>query len=507
MIPLGLRLVVSGGREAITRLVVLAVAVGLGVGLLLTAVAATNAVTTWNNRHAWFWTGTAWVPPGPATGVAPLWWHPSSDIFDGQTISRFDVAATGASSPVPPGIPRDPGPGQYYASPALAALLRSTPANQLADRYPGHLAGMIGDAALPSPDSLVIIVGRTPAQLAHTPDSVQVTSISTTELGWPVPRTEANPQGLTYAPPDPGGGQSAIDLILSVVALAILAPVLIFIATATRLSAARREERFAAMRLAGATRRQVSLLAATESTVAAILGVAAGFGIFFLLRIPVAGIPFIGQPFFPAELTLSLRDILVVAIGVPVFAAVAARLALRRVHISPLGVARRATPKPPRAWRVVPLLAGLAELGFWTVHGHPASIPGQIQAFVSSFALIIVGLFIAGPWLTMAAARAMARWTSRPATLLAARRLADDPRAAFRAVSGLVLALFITTVAVVAITTQNAKDLTRFGSVAEANVLTDQVSASNQGAGNSGPGAPGARAGAAGPGRPRPPRR
>ena len=84
MIPLGLRLVVSGGREAITRLVILAVAVGLGVGLLLTAVAATNAVTTWNNRHAWYWTGTAWVPPGPATGVAPLWWHPGSDIFDGQ---------------------------------------------------------------------------------------------------------------------------------------------------------------------------------------------------------------------------------------------------------------------------------------------------------------------------------------------------------------------------------------------------------------------------------------
>jgi hypothetical protein len=497
VIGLGLRLVISGGREAITRLVVLAVAVGLGVGLLLTAVAAINAVTTWNNRHAWYWTGTAWVPPRPATGVAPLWWHPGSDIFNGQTISRFDVAATGTSSPVPPGIPRDPGPGQYYASPALAALLRATPANQLAGRYPGHLAGAIGDAALPSPGSLVIIVGRTPAQLAHTPDSVQVTSISTTELGWPVPRTEANLKGLTYAPLDPGGGTSSIDLILSVVALAILAPVLIFIATATRLSAARREERFAAMRLAGATRRQVSLLAATESTVAGTLGVAAGFGIFFLLRIPVAGIPFIGQPFFPAELTLSLMDILAVAIGVPVFAAVVARLALHRVHISPLGVARRATPRPLRAWRVVPLLAGLAELGFWTIHGHPTSAGGQVQAFVSSFALVLAGLFIAGPWLTMAAARVMARWTSRPSTLLAACRLADDPRAAFRAVSGLVLALFITTVAVVAIATQNDKDLTRFGSAAEANVLTDQVS---QGAGNPGPGAPGMRAGAASPG-------
>ena len=500
MIPLGLRLVVSGGREAITRLVILAVAVGLGVGLLLTAVAATSAVSTWNGRHAWFWTGTAWVPRGPATGSAPLWWHPSDDIFYHQTISRFDVAATGASSPVPPGIPRDPGPGQYDASPALAALLRAAPANQLAGRYPGQLAGVIGEAALPSPDSLVIIIGRTPAQLAHTPDSVPVTSIATTLVGWPVPQTEANRKGLTYVPADMGGGTSATDLILAVVALAILAPVLIFIGTATRLSAARREERFAAMRLAGATRKQVCTLAATESTAAAVLGVAAGFGIFFLLRTPVAAIPFIGQPFFPAELSLSLPDILAVAVGVPVFAAVAARLALRRVHIDPLGVARRATPKPPRAWRVVPLLAGLAELGFWTIHGHPASIPGQIQAFASSFALIIVGLFIAGPWLTMAAARAMARSTSRPGTLIAARRLADDPRSAFRAVSGLVLALFITTVAVVAITTQNAKDLTRWGSAAEANVLTDQVSASNQVAGNSGPGAPGQRAGTARPG-------
>ncbi|HXL89973.1 MAG TPA: hypothetical protein VN969_13540 [Streptosporangiaceae bacterium] len=86
------------------------------------------------------------------------------DTFNGQQINRFDVAATGASSPVPPGMTRDPGPGQYYASPALAALLRSTPAGQLADRYPGHLAGTIGNTALPSPDSLVIIVGRIPAE-------------------------------------------------------------------------------------------------------------------------------------------------------------------------------------------------------------------------------------------------------------------------------------------------------------------------------------------------------
>jgi hypothetical protein len=478
VIGLGVRLVISGGREAVTRFVVLAVAVGLGVGLLLTVVAATNAVTTWNNRHAWFLTGTAFVPPGPATaGIAPLWWHPIGDTFDSQNIYRFDVAATGTSSPVPPGIPRDPGPGQYYASPALAALLRSTPADQLAGRYPGRLAGTIGDAALPSPDSLVIIVGHTPAQLADTPYSVQVTSIAE---GAPFSAGDrpVNPKGLDYIPAVGGIQPSGIDLILSVVALAMLAPVLIFIATATRLSAARREQRFAAMRLVGATRRQVSLLAATESTAAALLGVAAGFGIFFLLRAPVAGIPFLGEPFFPADMSLSPPDILAVAIGVPVGAAVAARLALRRVHISPLGVARRTTPRPPRAWRVLPLLAGLAELGFFVVRGTPASPGGEVWALLSGFLLIIVGLVIAGPWLTMAAARVMARRTRHPGALIAARRLADDPKAAFRAVSGLVLALFITTVAVVGITTQDAKNRTTFASPAAAAVVTDQLAAS-----------------------------
>ena len=240
------------------------------------------------------------------------------------------------------------------------------------------------------------------------------------------------------------------------------------------------------MRLVGATRTQVSVLAAVESTAAALLGVAAGFAVFFGLRIPVAGIPFVGQPFFPGELTLSLSDVIVVAIGVPIFAAVAARLALRRVNISPLGVTRRVTPKPPGAWRVVPLLLGLAELGFWEARGHPASIQGQIQAFVTSFALIIIGLFIAGPWLTMAAARRMARWTSRPGTLIAARRIGDDPRAAFRSVSGLVLALLVTTVATIAITTQDAKDPTRFGSIAESHVLTAQISESSAAARNGG---------------------
>ncbi|HEX6526140.1 MAG TPA: FtsX-like permease family protein [Streptosporangiaceae bacterium] len=463
MIRLGLRLTINGGREAAVRLVLLVSAVGLGVGLLLIALSGVNAVNSQNDRYAWLATGSS-ARMDATAGHDPLWWLLRADRFDGQLIARVDVAATGANSPVPPGIPRLPGPGEYYASPALAALLRSAPADQLGDRYPGHPVGTIGDIALPSPNSMVIVIGHSAAELAHASGAVKASSISTT------PPSRCNGDQCVV-----GAGINAkgIDLVLSVVAVALLSPVLIFIATATRLSAARREQRFAAMRLAGATPKQISLIAAAESTVAAVLGVAVGFGMFFALRIPLASVPFTGTPFFTSDLSLSAPDILAVAIGVPVASAVAARLALRRVHISPLGVSRRVTPKPPKAWRVIPLLAGLAELGFFVVHGRPTTTPGEIQAFLPGFLLVIAGLVIAGPWLTMAGARIMARRTSRPAALIAARRLTDDPRAGFRAVSGLVLALFITTVAVALITTQNTTRSAPLDGPAAANVLAD----------------------------------
>jgi hypothetical protein len=190
-IRLGLRLTVTGGREAVVRLVIVASAVGIGAGLLLSAVSAVNAVNTQNDRYAWLDTGAKnllptaphgrhGVPAAPAASAAsggattatsrdPLWGLVTTDEFNGQTIYRADVAATGPTSPVPPGIPRDPGPGQYYASPALSALLHATPAAELAGRYPGHQAGLIGQAALPSPDSLVIVVGRPVAQMSHLP--------------------------------------------------------------------------------------------------------------------------------------------------------------------------------------------------------------------------------------------------------------------------------------------------------------------------------------------------
>ena len=109
--------------------------------------------------------------PAPSTPAPPtpdpLWWSPRSDYFHGEPIGRVDVAATGPDSPVPPGIPRLPGPGRVLRlARACRRCCRATPADQLGDRFPGREVGTIGPAALPSPDSLLVVVGRTPAELA-----------------------------------------------------------------------------------------------------------------------------------------------------------------------------------------------------------------------------------------------------------------------------------------------------------------------------------------------------
>ena len=458
MTRLGLRLTLATGREAIVRLVAIAAAVGIGVGLLLTSLAGIHAVHAQSTRTAWLTTSKRNLRPSvdEATTDA-LWAMAASDQFGASLIERVDLAATGPRSPVPPGIPELPRPGEYYASPALARLLASTPRSELADRYPGRQVGTIGRAALASPKSLVIVIGRTPAELSARPSATQIRSFETAAQG---------------APGDAHPGR--MQLILAVVAGALLIPVVIFIAAASRLAAARREQRFATMRLVGATPRQVSTIAAVESSVAAALGVVVGLVLFFALRSLLTTVPFTGQPFFPGDLSLHISDIAVVVFGVPLAAVLAARVSLRRVQISPLGVTRQVAPSNPHAWRLVPLLAGIGELAFF-VGRRPATTAGQIRAYGAGFLLAMIGLIIAGPWLTTVGARLMVRRARRPATLIAGRRLADNPRAAFRAVSGLIVALFICSAALGVISTILANHSASTGGAAGRNVLTDTL--------------------------------
>jgi hypothetical protein len=420
MLWLGLRLTLRSGREALVRLAVTTVAVAVGVALLLGVLAEFHAFQTQSNQPCWACTNASPVPSTlPASGVL---WNNSVDFYQGQTLTRLDVAALGTVAPVLPGISRLPAAGQYYASPALAALLRTVPADELGDRFPGTMIGTIGQAGLTGPGQLAVYIGYAPKALSAIDGTGWVTSIAT------APASEVFTPFFRYA--------------FGVGVLAVIFPMLVLISTATRLAASRREERFAALRLVGGTPADIRMIAAVEAAVSAFFGAVLGTVIWLLVQPLVAGGALIGTQYFSSTVTPAAWEYAAIIVGVPVIALVAALVSLRRVQISPLGVSRRATPKRPTLWRLTVLALGVG-LYFYGLSATSHQSIGA--ATYPGLLLTMVGLVIAGPWFTWATARLFGSMSLGAATLLASRRLADDPKAAFRSVTGLVLAVFLGT--------------------------------------------------------------
>jgi hypothetical protein len=417
MLRLALHLTLRTGREGLVRLLVTAAAVGVGVGLLLSVLAMFHAYQSTVSRPCWECTYQT-------SDSGRLLWNYSEDNYGGSTVERLDVAVLAPDAPSIPGLAQLPAAGRYYVSPALARLLTTVSSGQLGARYPGTPAGTIGEAALQNPDALVIVVGRTAGQMRALPRTVRVDAVQT------------DPRGLGTSP--------FYQFGFALGTVALLVPIAVLIGNAARIAAARREERYAAMRLVGATRGQITIAASTEAVVGALAGGALGLGCYALLRPALTHIPLLGFAFFPDRITPTGWAIAAVLAGAPIAAALACLASLRRVGIEPLGVARRATPPAPRIWRVVPLVVALG------VFCLPLTMDPAIQRknpnlAVGGLLAVMAGVLIAGPWLAAASARLLARRAGSGPRLLAARRLADNPRAAFRAVSGLVLAVMIGT--------------------------------------------------------------
>ena len=423
MYRLGLRLTLRSGREPFVRLVVTAVAVAIGVAIMLAVLADFHAFTTTSNRPSWQSTVGRSLTRNYKTATTSDLWNYSDDIYHGQTIDRLDIAGLGPQAPVPPGISHLPGPGQYYASPALAALLRSTPAGQLGVRFPGRLVGTIGPGALACPDELAIYIGYAPSKLVRLPATNLVSRIT------------AAPGRQLWTP-------YFRDAFI-VGAIAFVFPILILIGTATRLAAARREERYAALRLVGATSRQISIISSVDAVISALLGAVLGIVIFLLIQPRLASTAITSQRYFASEVAPTAAGYLIVLTGVPAASALSSLMSLRRVRISPLGVSRRVTPPAPAIWLAAPLAIGIVlfVLGLNMTNNQQIS-----PALLLGLIIIMIGLIVAGPWLTAQAARLLSRLSPGASALLAARRLSDNPRAAFRSVRGLVLAVFLGTV-------------------------------------------------------------
>lgn len=437
-----LKLAVVGGRSAYGRLAGIAGGVAVGVCLLLLLWGGANGLSSRDERGAWLReTGRPSVAasptadpttsgpgtPVPLTADAVLMEANPVEVFRDQLINRRDVAALGSTTVTIPGIGAPPEPGYYYASPALQRLIESTPRDELGDRF-GVFAGTIDDAALPGPDSLIVVTGATEAELRQNGRAVLVSDFTT------------NPYG---------GSAAAYNTVLSIGAIAVFFPVLLLISIVTGLGAAQRRERFATLRLIGASPQAVSRIAAVETAVPSLIGAVLGVGLALVLRPAAAQIPVNGTRMFAADLSTGWAAAAAVVAAVVAASALVAAQRTARAGIGPLGVTRAVHEKTPTMWRTVPLLAGLAAMitAVLLVRVLDAGQPWlESPLLILGFLLILVGIVVIGPWLTRLVSRIGLRQARSASAVIAASRIHKTPVATFRSVSGLVIAVFVVSV-------------------------------------------------------------
>ncbi|WP_372671232.1 FtsX-like permease family protein [Amycolatopsis kentuckyensis] len=416
---LGLRLAVGGGRmsgAALLRLAMTAFGIALAVAVLLPAAAVYHLAGAQAARAAAIKPVTE-----PRAGVAPLLtysWYPSA----GEDFVKLTaVAATGPGSPVPPGVGRLPAPGELVVSPELAAKLASPGGESMRAQLPGHVVGQLSRDGVADAGDLSAYYGVPAAQI----------------------RAEGDRGSTVYAfgRPYPGLGLPAVMLtIILPIAAVLLLPLLIFVTTASRMGAAQRERRLAALRLLGLDSRQVKRVAAAESLVGAGIGLAAGIGFFAVLRTFVADILPFGLRIFPEDFVPDWPLVVVVVLLVPALAVGSAMFGLRRTIVEPLGVIRQGKPTRRRMWWrwVLTALGALflaASLAFDRGNGDTA---GALALAVGSV-FLLVGVAALLPWLVE---RVVERLRGGPPSWqLAIRRLQLDSGTASRVVSGLVVVL------------------------------------------------------------------
>ena len=241
------------------------------------------------------------------------------------------------------------------------------------------------------------------------------------------------------------GDTAGLYQVLSAIALALLAVPLVSLGgAAARLSARRRDDRLATLRLLGVTPGMVARLTVLESTSLAFLGAIAGVAGYFAL-VPLVGlIPFRGEPLGAGSLILPAWGILSVVIGVAAISAISALVGLRQVVVSPLGVrTRQNAPKMHWARVLIGLVVVAFGYGLTQILGVAPEVSTIAIMLGVAFGGTMAVLNLVGPFVIRVLASRQARRARTAPRLLAARTILDSPRAAWRQVSGVAMTSFM----------------------------------------------------------------
>lgn len=236
------------------------------------------------------------------------------------------------------------------------------------------------------------------------------------------------------------GGNQLYVMLAQTATVILIIPVFTLGGAAARLSISRRDERLAALRLSGATSGQVGVIAVADAASQALLGALGGI-VLYLVALPgVAMINFQGHAFSWSELWVGPGTVAAAVGAVVALAVVSAVISLARIVVSPLGVARRSSPARVRSIRIVIAVLVLAA---WAPVTKIFMTGAQLTVIMVVFAACFGVLNLIGPLILGLIGRIGARRANTVPKLLAARRLIDDPRSAWRTVAGVTLATFV----------------------------------------------------------------
>ncbi len=436
----------KSGRQSFARLGLTTAAVALGIVLVCCLTAGVNGIMGRTGGSVISLAAHHEASQQPIDGVEPLRISSverlgNASKWRGQFIQAYSMYGT-TKSPQFAKL-KTPGPGEYYLSQALADAVARHPEDDILARFGKNTKylGVLPREYTASPDALMMVRGASAEEVAASDDVAKAQG--QTSYFAHVYRTDAN--GLkSDVSLDPGS-----IIILSIGATILLFPIVIFVSVATQLGAAQREKRYAALRLIGATKRQVTRILLLESLLASVVGVVIGLGAFGLLQAPLQAFKLSGMRFNPGDLALTTTQyalIIGLTLGLTTFVN---WRRMRRAQISPLGVSRSVEKvKKLRGWRPLVPATGIAifvwlsskpGLDWLTAHKESA-IPSML--LLAALLLVMFGLVLAGGWLTNKLSLLAARWANNGSMLIAGKRTAVHSRTVFRSVSGVVLALF-----------------------------------------------------------------
>ncbi|MFC7244373.1 FtsX-like permease family protein [Catellatospora aurea] len=233
------------------------------------------------------------------------------------------------------------------------------------------------------------------------------------------------------------------DLRQTVAATLLLVslPVLALAAQAGRIGALARQRRLAALRLAGATPRQVVTIAAAETGVAAALGSGLGLAACLAGRVLLHQRNPEGRLWLPTDVSPWPWLLVLILVGLPMAAASVAALLLRHMQHSPLGVVRAADTPKPKPWPLLFVPLGFAIFAVTETRGGMSG--SVVLRLFFGGAVTAAGLVLGMAWLSYQAGRLLHRAGRGPATLLAARRLITDPWSGSRTVGVLLVCALV----------------------------------------------------------------